>query len=47
VTTAAAIAAAEGLAGSNRDYLLNTLEHLGGFGLRDRGLERIARALPA
>lgn len=45
-TVAGAIALAEGSAGSNRDYLLNTLEHLGGFGLRDAGLERIARALP-
>ncbi len=45
-TVAAAIARAEGSAGSNRDYLLNTLEHLDGFGLRDAGLERIARALP-
>jgi cation transport protein ChaC len=45
VTTAEAIAAAQGSAGSNRDYLLNTLEHLGAFGLRDAGLERIARAL--
>jgi cation transport regulator ChaC len=36
---------AQGSAGSNRDYLLNTLEHLAGFGLRDAGLERIARAL--
>jgi cation transport protein ChaC len=46
VTTAAAIAVAEGSAGSNREYLLNTLEHLSGFGLRDAGLERIARGLP-
>ena len=45
VTTAEAIAAAQGSAGSNRDYLLNTLEHLAAFGLRDAGLERIARAL--
>jgi len=44
-TVAEAIAQAQGAAGSNRDYLLNTLDHLAGFCLRDAGLERIARAL--
>ena len=45
-SAAAAIATAEGLAGSNRDYLLNTLRHLSEFGLRDAGLAGIAALLP-
>ncbi len=38
---AAIIAAGHGAMGSNRDYLLNTVEHLRALGVRDRGLERI------
>lgn len=41
-TAARAIAAGHGKAGSNRDYLLNTVLRLREFGLRDLGLERIA-----
>ena len=44
-TAAQVIAAGHGMAGSNRDYLLNTVRQLGEFGLRDPGLERIARLL--
>lgn len=43
---AAAIARGIGQAGSNRDYLLNTLSHLQALGLRDAGLDRIAALLP-
>jgi glutathione-specific gamma-glutamylcyclotransferase len=42
-TTARTIAAGHGQAGSNRDYLLNTIQHLRGHGLRDVALERVAR----
>lgn len=38
---AAIIAAGHGAMGSNREYLLNTVEHLRELGVRDRGLERI------
>lgn len=38
---AAIIAAGHGAMGSNREYLLNTVEHLRALGVRDRGLERI------
>ncbi|MCZ8150346.1 MAG: gamma-glutamylcyclotransferase [Roseomonas sp.] len=43
---AAVIAAGIGQMGPNRDYLLNTLGHLAGLGVRDQGLERIAALLP-
>jgi len=33
--------------GANRDYLLNTLNHLAEIGVRDRRLARIAALLPA
>jgi cation transport protein ChaC len=41
------IAEGVGKMGANRDYLLNTLEHLAGIGVRDAGLARIAALLPA
>ena len=41
-STAATIAAGMGQAGSNRDYLWNTLAQLRALGLRDAGLERLA-----
>ena len=44
-TTARVIAAGRGEAGTNRDYLLNTLATLRDFGLRDRALEGIAARL--
>lgn len=44
-TAAAAIARGVGVAGPNRDYLLNTVAHLGAMGVRDAGLERIAALL--
>lgn len=44
-TAAGVIAAGVGQAGSNRDYLLNTLATLREFGLRDAGLEAIAGRL--
>jgi cation transport protein ChaC len=44
--TAALIATASGDLGTCREYLENTISHLAGLGLRDAGLERIARALP-
>jgi len=44
--TASIIARGIGQAGSNRDYLLNTLTHLAAIGVRDHGLERIAALLP-
>ncbi|WP_233255907.1 gamma-glutamylcyclotransferase [Falsiroseomonas bella] len=40
------IAQGVGQMGANRDYLLNTLEHLTGMGVRDAGLARIAALLP-
>jgi cation transport protein ChaC len=43
---AAVIAAGVGAMGPNREYLLNTLGHLAGLGVRDPGLERIAALLP-
>jgi cation transport protein ChaC len=43
---AAVIAQGVGQMGANRDYLLNTLSHLGGMGVRDDGLARIAALLP-
>lgn len=36
---------ARGRAGANRDYILNTVAHLRGLGLRDALLERVAAAL--
>jgi cation transport protein ChaC len=39
---ARAIDGGHGQMGSNRDYLFNTLDHLGEMGVRDRGLEAIA-----
>lgn len=44
-TAAAAIAQGVGQAGTNRDYLLHTVTHLGAMGVRDAGLERIAELL--
>ena len=35
---------ADGATGSNLDYVLNTVTHLGELGLRDRSLESLARA---
>ncbi len=43
---AAIIATACGEIGSCREYLENTVRHLGALGLRDSGLERIVAALP-
>ncbi|WP_439552554.1 gamma-glutamylcyclotransferase [Falsiroseomonas sp.] len=43
---AATIARSVGRMGSNRDYLLNTLNHLEAMGVRDAGLARIAALLP-
>ncbi|MFZ4409140.1 MAG: gamma-glutamylcyclotransferase [Paracraurococcus sp.] len=43
---ALAIARGIGQAGANRDYLLNTVEHLRAMGVRDAGLDRIAALLP-
>jgi cation transport protein ChaC len=43
---AATIARGVGQMGANRDYLLNTVEHLGAMGVRDAGLARIAALLP-
>lgn len=42
---ARAIAQGVGQAGSNRDYLLNTRDHLRAMGVRDAGLDRIAALL--
>jgi cation transport protein ChaC len=44
---AASIARGVGQMGANRDYLLNTLQHLEAMGVRDAGLARIAALLPA
>jgi cation transport protein ChaC len=43
---AGVVAAGVGRMGSNRDYLLNTLDHLAELGLGDPGLSRIAALLP-
>jgi cation transport protein ChaC len=43
---ASAIAAGQGIMGTNRDYLMNTVSHLRQMGVRDAGLERIAALLP-
>ena len=43
---AAVIAAGQGKTGTNRDYLLNTVQHLKLMGVRDAGLDRIAGLLP-
>jgi cation transport protein ChaC len=45
--TAALIATGCGDLGTCREYLENTMAHLADLGLRDSGLERIARLLPA
>jgi len=45
--TAALIATGCGDLGTCREYLENTIAHLAELGLRDNGLERIARLLPA
>jgi cation transport protein ChaC len=42
---AAAIARGHGVMGPNRDYLLQTVSHLRGLGVRDLGLERLAALL--
>jgi cation transport protein ChaC len=44
--TAALIATASGDLGTCREYLENTIAHLATLGLRDAGLERIAKTLP-
>ena len=44
-TAAATIAHGVGTTGTNRDYLLNTIAHLGAMGVRDAGLDRIAARL--
>jgi glutathione-specific gamma-glutamylcyclotransferase len=44
--TAKLIATGCGDLGTCREYLENTVQHLAELGLRDRGLERITRALP-
>jgi cation transport protein ChaC len=44
--TAALISTGCGDLGTCREYLENTIAHLAELGLRDSGLERIARALP-
>jgi len=44
--TAALIATGCGDLGSCREYLENTISHLAELGLRDAGLERIAKTLP-
>jgi len=44
--TAALIATGCGDLGSCREYLENTVEHLRALGLRDSGLEKIAKTLP-
>jgi cation transport protein ChaC len=38
---------AEGRAGPNRDYVINTAEHLTELGVKDAALERLARRLAA
>jgi len=43
--TAAVISVSRGEAGSNRDYLMNTLEQLRQWGVREPGLELLARQL--
>jgi len=43
---AATIARGVGQMGANRDYLLNTVQHLQAMGVRDAGLARIAALLP-
>jgi len=40
------IAAGHGESGANRDYLLNTIDHLAEIGVRDRMLAAVARCLP-
>lgn len=45
--TAALIATGCGDLGTCREYLENTIAHLAALGLRDSGLERIARLMPA
>lgn len=39
------VAAAHGLSGSNRDYLVSTVRHIHALGLRDRRLEAVLHAL--
>jgi cation transport protein ChaC len=43
---AATIARGVGQMGANRDYLLNTVQHLEAMGVKDAGLARIAALLP-
>ncbi|WP_207063440.1 gamma-glutamylcyclotransferase [Motiliproteus sp. SC1-56] len=40
------VAGAEGLSGSSRDYLFNTLRHLQALGIQDPHLQAVADALP-
>jgi cation transport protein ChaC len=44
--TAALIATGSGDLGTCREYLENTIAHLAQLGLKDAGLQRIAKALP-
>lgn len=44
-TATAAIAMSVGEAGSNRDYLMNTLARLRDWGIKDHGLELIAKRI--
>ena len=39
------VADAEGQSGANRDYVINTAEHLAELGVKDAALERLARRL--
>ncbi|MBW3096525.1 gamma-glutamylcyclotransferase [Pseudohoeflea coraliihabitans] len=41
------IVGAQGMSGPNSDYVINTVEHLKGLGIRDRSLESLARLLEA
>ncbi len=45
-TAAAIVADAVGKSGANPDYVLNTLSHLKGMGIRDHWLEEVASLLP-
>lgn len=42
---AAIVAAARGLSGANRDYLVSTVSHIHALGLRDRRLEAVLHVL--
>ncbi len=42
---AAIVRGAVGQSGRNEDYVLNTVRHLDGLGIRDRWMERVAQML--